>query len=144
GTPAHMAPELALGKPEIDGRTDLYGLGCVAYWLLTGHPVFEAKGSTAMMLAHVNETPVRPAERSGLPVPASLDRLVMMCLAKEQSLRPASAEILVRMLVSNDDVGSWSAEDAEHWWGANIPGDAIPASRIPQLSDQSPNAFSTV
>ena len=55
GTPAYMAPEVALGNP-IDGRTDLYGLGCVAYWLLTGSLVFEEKGATATMLAHVQKS----------------------------------------------------------------------------------------
>jgi serine/threonine-protein kinase len=144
GTPAHMAPELALGKPEIDGRTDLYGLGCVAYWLITGHPVFEQKGSAALMLAHLNEIPIRPAERSSVPVPASLDRIIMMCLAKEQTLRPASAEILRRMLMSCDDVGSWSADDAEGWWRTNVPGDVIPVSSDSRSSDTAPSAFSTV
>src|SRR5262249_5910212 len=105
--------------------------------------VFEAKGATAMMLAHVNETPVRPAERTRLPVPASLDRIIMMCLAKEQALRPASAEILDRMLTSSSDAASWSAADAEHWWRANIPGDAIPAGPISELSAPSASSFTT-
>jgi len=66
GTPAYMAPELALGQAHIDGRTDLYGLGCVAYWLITGRLVFEEKNGTAMMLAHLNNAPVPPSKRSEL------------------------------------------------------------------------------
>jgi serine/threonine-protein kinase len=66
GTPAYMAPELAMGSSNIDGRTDLYGLGCVAYWLLTGQMVFEENGSTAMMLAHLQKVPVPPSQRTEL------------------------------------------------------------------------------
>jgi eukaryotic-like serine/threonine-protein kinase len=121
GTPAYMAPELALGSPDLDGRTDLYGLGCVAYWLITGNLVFEEKGATAMMLAHLQKVPVLPSERSELAVPASLDRAIMMCLAKEPGERPAGAEVLARVLDSCDGVGSWTAENAEHWWRTNLP-----------------------
>lgn len=120
GTPSYMPPELALGGSEIDGRTDLYGLGCVAYWLLTGGLVFEEKGSTAMILAHVRNTPIPPSQRSGLPIPESLERIVLMCLEKERDRRPASADALVRML-DDSGVEQWSARDAELWWRANMP-----------------------
>jgi serine/threonine-protein kinase len=116
-----MAPELAMGSPNLDGRTDLYALGCVAYWLITGSLVFEEKGVTAMLLAHLNKVPLPPSQRSEFPVPASLDRAIMMCLAKEPGERPARAEVLARVLESCDDVGSWTAEDAESWWNTNLP-----------------------
>ncbi|PYS20102.1 MAG: serine/threonine protein kinase [Acidobacteria bacterium] len=118
-------PELALGSPHIDGRTDLYGLGCVAYWLLTGSLVFEETGGTAMMLAHVHQVPVPPSQRGKHAVPASLDRAIMMCLAKKPAERPAAAETLASVLDSCDDVGSWSKEDAERWWQSNMPEDAV-------------------
>jgi len=121
GTPAYMAPELALGSPNLDGRTDLYGLGCVAYWLVTGKLVFEEKGAAPMMLAHVQKAPVRPSSRSEFAVPASLDEAIMMCLAKQPGGRPGSAEALARLLDRCDDVGSWSADEAEQWWRTNIP-----------------------
>jgi len=92
GTPAYMAPEMALGSSPVDGRTDLYGLGCVAYWLITGTLVFEEKGATAMMLAHLQKVPVAPSKRTEIMVPASLDRAIMMCLAKDPAQRPAGAE----------------------------------------------------
>jgi eukaryotic-like serine/threonine-protein kinase len=126
GTPAYMAPELALGSPEIDGRTDLYGLGCVAYWLLTGNLVFEEKGAAAMMLAHLQKAPAPPSQKSRLAVPESLDRLILMCLAKEPAERPATVDILARMLDSCDGVGSWTADDAERWWSANRPEGGTP------------------
>src|SRR6266850_6125838 len=125
GTPSYMAPELALGNSHIDGRTDLYGLGCVAYWLVTGCLVFEERSSTAMMVAHLHKVPVPPSKRVEHAVPASLDRAVMMCLAKEPAERPAGAETLASVLDSFDDVGSWTKEDAERWWQSNMPEDAV-------------------
>jgi serine/threonine-protein kinase len=121
GTPAYMAPEVALGTEHIDGRCDLYGLGCVAYWLLTGSLVFEESSATAMMLAHLQKTPILPSERSGLAVPQALEQAVMTCLAKKPEERHASAESLARALAGGEDLGVWTQEDAEQWWNANVP-----------------------
>ena len=121
GTPAFLAPELAVGKPDIDGRTDLYGLGCVAYWLLTGRYVFEEKGSAAMILAHVRKTPVPPSGHSAMDVPESLDRIVLMCLAKDPAARPAGAGALAKLLAGCGGLDSWTREEAEQWWRLNIP-----------------------
>ena len=137
GTPAYMAPELALGQAHIDGRTDLYGLGCVAYWLITGRLVFEEKNGTAMMLAHLNNAPVPPSKRSELEVPSSLERAIMMCLAKEPVERPTSPEKLARMLESND-LGSWTPEDAQRWWYSHMPGNTqVAANCKPQPGESS-------
>jgi eukaryotic-like serine/threonine-protein kinase len=125
GTPAYMAPETALGNP-IDARTDIYGLGCVAYWLVTGCYVFEEKGATATMLAHVRKTPVPPSERSEMPVPPSVERAILACLAKEPADRPGSAEALMKMLDGAHDAGAWSAEDAAGWWQTHMPESAVP------------------
>ena len=116
GTPSYMAPELAMGSSNIDGRTDLYGLGCVAYWLLTGRMVFEENGSTAMMLAHLQKVPVPPSQRTELAVPESLDRAILMCLEKTPEARPASAEVFARMLDNSTSNESWTSEDAQRWW----------------------------
>ena len=120
GTPAYMAPEMALGDEHIDGRCDLYGLGCVAYWLLTGSLVFEESSATAMMLAHVQKPPVPPSVRSGLKIPASLEQVVMACLEKKPEDRPDSAEVLFRALMSAE-TGVWTQQDAESWWNKNVP-----------------------
>jgi len=125
GTPAFMAPELALGKQEIDGRCDLYGLGCVAYWLMTGRLVFEERSTTAMILAHVQSAPVPPSVRSELEVPPSLDRAILMCLEKEPAGRPANADALLGVLRSCEGVGSWTPENAETWWITNRPATAV-------------------
>ena len=124
-TPAYMAPEVSLGN-AVDGRTDLYAIGCVAYWLTTGHLVFEEKGATAIMLAHVRNTPIPPSERSELHVPEWLDRIILMCLAKDPSKRPASAETLTQMLEGGNGAGSWTVKNAEDWWLTNIPENAVP------------------
>jgi serine/threonine-protein kinase len=120
GTPAYMAPELVLGNPGIDGRTDIYCLGAVAYWLLTGHQVFEETGAPAMMMAHLNKVPVRPSQRLGAPLPNSLEQIVMKCLEKDPSDRPASADILAGLLERCADIGSWTPGDAENWWLSNM------------------------
>jgi serine/threonine protein kinase len=93
GTPAYIAPEMVLGEP-VDGRADLYALGCVAYYLLTGHLVFEGTTAIQMIARHLHDAPVPPSQRSELPVPAALDQLVLTCLAKKPQDRPPSAAAL--------------------------------------------------
>jgi len=144
GTPAYMAPEMALGSSPVDGRTDLYGLGCVAYWLITGTLVFEEKGATAMMLAHLQKVPVAPSKRTEIMVPASLDRAIMMCLAKEPAQRPPDADVLARMLEGCDDVGSWTPEDAERWWRTNMAADVVHVDDTARPRQVDPNALTTL
>ena len=121
GTPAFMAPEAARGSDRIDGRADIYGLGCVAYWLLTGTLVFDHKSAIAMAMAHVQETPVPPSQKTELPIPASLDRVILACLAKKPEDRPSSAETLARMLAECEGADSWTQDEAERWWLTNRP-----------------------
>jgi serine/threonine-protein kinase len=123
GTPSYIAPELALGNPDIDGRTDLYGLGCIGYWLLTGRLVFEEAGGTAQMLAHLNKLPAPPSEKATSAVPKSLDQAILMCLAKNPDQRPASAEILAGLLDVCGDAGMWTRQEAQRWWLANMTGE---------------------
>jgi serine/threonine-protein kinase len=98
GTPAYLAPEALTGSAPVDARTDLYAVGFVAYWMLTGQLVFEANTPTQMAVAHVVERPRRPSERLGRPFPHVLEQLVMACLAKDPSERPASALEMVSEL----------------------------------------------
>ena len=125
GTPAYMAPEIALGNTRIDGRTDLYSLGCVAYWLLTGRLVFEENGATATILAHVQKAPVPPSTRSELKVPASMDHVVLKCLAKDPAQRPADAGALLRLLDECDEGNFWTPQDADIWWQTHMPKDVV-------------------
>jgi len=119
GTPAYLAPELALGE-KCDGRADLYALGCVAYYLLTGKLVFEASNGLQMITKHIHETPVPPSERTELDVTPELDRVVLACLAKKPDDRPPSAAELDRML-GDIEIEPWSEEEATRWWRAHQP-----------------------
>jgi eukaryotic-like serine/threonine-protein kinase len=121
GTPAYMAPETAMGETDIDGRVDIYGLGCVAYFLLTGVPVFDEKTPTATALAHVQKAPVPPSQRSEMPIPDDLERVVLRCLAKKPEDRPHSAHELARLLAACAGARAWTRDDALEWWQSYLP-----------------------
>ncbi len=121
GTPGYIAPEIAMGEERIDGRADLYTLGCVAYYLLTGTLVFTETSPTAMAVAHVQKPPPRPSERTELPIAPDLERVVLQCLAKKPEDRPASARALIRLLDACVDARQWCGEDADAWWRTHLP-----------------------
>ncbi len=131
GTPGFMAPEMVTGERTVDGRADIYALGCVAYWLLTGQLVFEGKNAMAILVSHVKEEPVGVSSRTEIEVPRRLEEIVHMCLAKHPHDRPESARVLGEMLA---DVAAtlppWTQERAEAWWRTNLPHlHAAPLSR---------------
>jgi serine/threonine-protein kinase len=121
GTPAYMAPEVAMGEGQLDAGVDIYGLGCIAYFLLTGSPVFDEKTATATAMAHVQKPPVPPSQRSEMPVPVQLEQIVLRCLAKRSDQRPRSAQELSQMLASISGVPTWSQEAASEWWRTYLP-----------------------
>ena len=116
GTPSFMAPEQALGEPAVGPRTDLYALGCVAYWLVTGQLVFEGRRPIEVLTHHVGTLPVPPSRRGELEIPESLDRLILMCLEKDPDKRPASADEVARLLTEVKLLTPWTAERARQWW----------------------------
>ncbi|NNF05841.1 MAG: serine/threonine protein kinase [Candidatus Eisenbacteria bacterium] len=121
GTPAFMAPEMALEKAEIDGRADIYALGCVGYWLLTGELVFTADSAVAMMLKHVSEKPRPLSKVSELEIPESVESLIMDCLAKSPDDRPQSVmELGQRIEKAQQETGEWTAEHATSWWKLHL------------------------
>ena len=117
GTPAYMAPEVALGE-TVDGRSDIYALGCVAYYLLTGELVFDADSTVQMIARHLHHEAAAPSVRGGIEIPQELDRLVLSCLAKNPDERPATAAKLSHALRALD-VEPWSEEQATEWWAMN-------------------------
>jgi serine/threonine-protein kinase len=121
GTPAFMPPELAVGSEEIDGRTDIYALGCVAYWLLTGGLVFTAPNALAMALEHVRSTPEPPSRRTEIDIPADLEELILQCLEKDPSNRPQSAREISQRLSAIAAARDWSNDHAERWWQLHQP-----------------------
>jgi eukaryotic-like serine/threonine-protein kinase len=121
GTPAYMAPEIILGDVEVDRRADVYAVGCVAYFLLTGQMVFEADTPMKMLLHHVQSKPVPPSERSELPIPRELDDLVLACLEKDPAKRPQDAEELLRLAYSCKACEGWTDAHARSWWQTHLP-----------------------
>ena len=116
GTPGYMAPEIALGQPGVDGRADIYSLGCVAYYMLTGHPVFSGDTPVATVLAHVQTPPVPPSARSEFAIPPALDALILECLAKDPAARPETAALLGQRLAATIAGDAWTPEAAQAWW----------------------------
>ena len=112
----------------VDARADIYGLGCLAYFLLTGTVVFNKPNAMAMAVAHLTERPDPPSARSELPIPESLERVVMACLEKKREDRPQSVAELRAMLDGCTDVAPWTAADANQWWALHRPEPARKAS----------------
>jgi eukaryotic-like serine/threonine-protein kinase len=119
GTPAYMAPEMILGE-AVDGRADLYALGCVGYYLLTGQLVFEAGNALQLIAKHMHDVPVPPSKRTELEVSPELEQIVLACLAKRPEDRPQAAAELDRML-SEIQIEPWSEEEATQWWRTHQP-----------------------
>ena len=127
GTPQYMAPESIVEPSKIDGRIDIYALGAVAYFLLTGSHVFEAKTVVEMCSKHLGEKPEAPSHRLGEPIDASLEALVLRCLEKGPAQRPATAAALRDELDALSNAGEWSSDDARTWWSS--PAEAITKGR---------------
>ncbi len=113
GTPAFMAPEVMRGEAE--PRSDLYALGCVAYWLVTGHQVFEASDIGDVVRRHRDEQPLPPSERTELDVPGAFDAVVLACLEKDPERRPATAAELASRLAAIPGP-PWGQPQAREWW----------------------------
>jgi serine/threonine-protein kinase len=135
GTPAFMSPEMALGD-AVDHRADIYALGCVGYWLLTGRLVFEADTPVKMMLQHIQSTPKRPSELSELEIPPELEQALLRCLAKKPEDRPQSAEELRELLTQVPLPERWTKERAAVWWDVHRPADAP----VTKLHEETPVA----
>lgn len=121
GTPAYMAPEIIMGEADVDRRADVYAVGCVAYYLLTGELVFEGETPLKMMVRHVQAEPVAPSLRTELPIPKELDELVLACLRKDPNERPQDAGELFRMACGCRSCSTWNEERAQRWWEMHLP-----------------------
>ena len=119
GTPAYMAPEMIVGD-AIDGRADLYAVGCVAYYLLTGELVFGEATALQNLSRRLHETPERPSDRLGRPLPGDLEALVLSCLATQPADRPATAAEIGRRLAAVN-LPPWTDDDAHAWWVVQGP-----------------------
>jgi len=121
GTPAFMAPEMITARQPVDHRADIYSLGCVAYFLLTGQPVFHGGSQMQMLIDHVSTPPPPPSSRASQAIPECLDRLVLACLEKDPSRRPQDALVLSEELAACKDAREWSNAHATAWWRTHLP-----------------------
>jgi len=119
GTPAFMAPELILDG-EVDQRADVYALGCVAYYLLTGQLVFDGDTPMKMFVQHLETPPIPPSQRTELPIPRELDDIVLACLEKDPRRRPQNAAELLRMLRRCRTAETWDNDAARGWWEKHL------------------------
>jgi serine/threonine-protein kinase len=116
GTPQYLAPEAITSPQQVDARADIYAVGAVAYFLLTGKPVFEGGTAVEVCSHHLHTAPARPSERLGRSVPEDLESLILACLAKDPADRPQAATGLVQSLLDCRDLGSWDTASAAEWW----------------------------
>lgn len=125
GTPLYLSPEAVEHPDQVDARSDLYAVGAVGYFLLTGTPVFDGRNIIEIVQRHLTVTPDLPSQRLGKPISAELEKLLMRCLSKSPADRPASAGELVDLLAACPMASRWSQKDAGAWWFAHFPHTAI-------------------
>ena len=116
GTPAFMPPEIALAKPDVDARADIYALGCVGYWLVTGQYVFASDSPMEMVIDHVKSEPAAPSTRTELPIPRQFDRAILQTLAKDPKVRFQSMREFAAALRQVPLESDWSNARADEWW----------------------------
>jgi serine/threonine-protein kinase len=116
GTPAYVAPEAVTDPASIGPAADLYALGCVGYFLLTGCRVFEGKTAVDLCIQHVTAAPRRPTEAAPIKLPPELEDLILRCLAKDPAARYASASALADALAAIPRAPDWSLAEARRWW----------------------------
>lgn len=121
GSPLFMSPEQAVGDREPDARSDIYSMGSVLYFLLTGRPPFEDDKPMRVLIAHAHDAPIPPTQHNP-DVPEDLELVVLRCLHKAPGDRYHSAADLMAALEDCDDAGRWSRDTARDWWRRNEQG----------------------
>ncbi len=132
GTPLYLAPETITAPETVDGRSDLYALAAVGYFLLTGKPVFDGKNIVEVCSHHLHSPPQPPSQRGAQKIPTDLEDVLLKCLAKDPKDRPQSANQLSKQLSACKTVQDWDQQQAATWWethGNNgDAGDAVDTS----------------
>jgi hypothetical protein len=130
GTPLYMSPEAVARPDEVDARSDIYALGAVGYYLLTGQHVFTGNTLVEVCGHHLHTPPTPPSKRIAAPVPADLEAILLACLAKDPACRPQSAADLRLGLRRCQGFGAWSSEQARLWWAENAEALRAPAGSM--------------
>ena len=135
GTPRYGSPEAFRSPDAVDARSDLYSLGAVGYFMVTGRHVFDGETMVELVNKHLTAEPVPPSERLGRPVPPALERLLLACLSKDPAKRPIDALTMGDLLDRVEGVETWTRADAERWWqqygqhGGGLPDIEEPSDR---------------
>jgi serine/threonine protein kinase len=119
GTPLYLSPEAIRQPDRVDARSDVYAIGAVGYFLVTGSPVFSGGTVVDICMAHVNEQPESPSARARRIIDPQLEALILRCLSKLPGDRPADAAELLRALDVCESVARWSVAEAAAWWAAH-------------------------
>ena len=138
GTPLYMAPESIQSPNSVDARSDLYAVGAVGYFLLTGHPVFEAENIVQLCQQHIDAIPIPPSQRIEQPISTEVENALLRCLEKVRTRRPQTARELAQQLDRAPTKGDWSLETADEWWDLHqrdLPS-APPA--VPSVAEKTP------
>jgi serine/threonine protein kinase len=117
GTPLYMSPEAIQTPDLVDACSDIYAVGAIGYFLITGQPVFTATSLVDLCQQHVTALPDAPSQRLGKPVSPELEAALLACLEKTRAKRPQTARDLANLLDRAPTAGSWTQGDAEAWWG---------------------------
>jgi len=140
GTPLYMAPEAIQSPNSVDARSDLYAVGAVGYFLLTGQPVFEAENIVQLCQQHIDAIPVPPSQRLGHPISTEVENALLGCLEKVRTRRPQTARDLAQQLRQAVTKGGWSMETADTWWDRHQRGlpPLTPATPASTSADDTP------
>jgi len=144
GTPLYMSPEAIQTPNAIDPRSDLYAVGAVGYFLLTGKPVFDAANLIELCQLHIAQTPVPPSQRINRPIDSDLETVLFNTLDKSRAKRPQTARELSLQLGNCAAAGKWSLEEADTWWARHergLPQAASGEASATPAKQVSPSAY---
>ena len=120
GTPLYLSPEAIRSPDQLDARGDIYALGAVGYYLLTGEHVFMGATAIEVFSHHLTTEPDRPSDRVGREISKDLEALILRCLEKDRDKRPSDAESFLTALERCADSGTWTHKEAREWWSEQL------------------------
>ena len=125
GTPLYMSPEAIESPLSVDARSDLYAVGAIGYFLITGRPVFQAANLVELCQKQVDEVPRRPSELAITEVSVEFESALLACLEKSRAKRPQTARDLALLLERSPAARAWTPEDADDWWRRHDRGPSV-------------------